>query len=337
MFSALSPFHPPHSLSLFFTDCNISFSFLYSPPLSSVSIFLSFSSSPDTSSLLYFVHFSFSFYVTFLSSSFSFANVDVCLPLPLSLSLSLFLSGFPTPCQHHPLLPPLLPTMAERQSTEWPQFEHASLRITKGLSVRRFHPRRRFLFSFLRVPFGLTLSPSLFLFLSLVFPLLFSLSSLFLPIPAILLSSSFSRSSRATDVRSAIERRSILPFKWIRHATGQTDAPPRYHRSSCRSRSFSIANVAAGWHFGRPGNCDLAPVDRRLVHTEILDFTSTCLPLRPSLWARSMRNREESRRSLRNPLTVHRQRNDTPRPWNVHYRVCLGQRQALLRNRVRRC
>lgn len=126
--------------------------------------------------------------------------------------------------------------------------------------------------------FSLSLSLSFSHFPSLVFSLL-SLS----PYPCILLSSSSSRSSRATDVRSAIERRSILPFKWIRHATGQTDAPPRYRRSSCRSRSFSIANVAAGWHFGRPGNCDLAPVDRRLVHTEILDFTSTRLPLRLSL------------------------------------------------------
>lgn len=90
------------------------------------------------------------------------------------MPLSLFLTGFPTPCQHHPFLPPLLPTIAERQSTERSQFEHASLRITKGLSVRRFHPRRRFLFSFLRAPSGLTLSPFLFLFLSLVFSLFFS-------------------------------------------------------------------------------------------------------------------------------------------------------------------
>lgn len=92
------------------------------------------------------------------------------------MPLSLFLTGFPTPCQHHPFLPPLLPTIAERQSTERSQFEHASLRITKGLSVRRFHPRRRFLFSFLRAPSGLTLSPSLFLFLFLVFPLFSPLS-----------------------------------------------------------------------------------------------------------------------------------------------------------------
>lgn len=134
------------------------------------------------------------------------------------MPLSLFLTSFPTPCQHHPFLPPLLPTIAERQSTERSQFEHASLRITKGLSVRRFHPRRRFLFSFLRAPSGLTLSPFLFLFLSLVFSLFFLLSLFLSSYPCILLSFVFSRSFRTIDVSSHHRASLDLPSKWIRHA-----------------------------------------------------------------------------------------------------------------------
>lgn len=141
------------------------------------------------------------------------------MPASLPLPLSLFLTSFPTPCQHHPFLPPLLPTIAERQSTERSQFEHASLRITKGLSVRRFHPRRRFLFSFLRAPSGLTLSPFLFLFLSLVFSLSFSL---FLSLHSSLFCFLASISNDRRFVSSSSAARSTFQVDTAR--TRQTDA-----------------------------------------------------------------------------------------------------------------
>lgn len=89
---------------------------------------------------------------------------------PLSLSLRFFTpihTTSPSATTRLFSLPP------ERQSTERSQFEHASLRITKGLSVCRFHPRRRFLFSLLRVSpafLFLSFSHSFSLFLSLSLP-----------------------------------------------------------------------------------------------------------------------------------------------------------------------
>lgn len=164
--------------------------------------------------------FVFLFFVFFqLCLSFSLANFDVCLPLYFSYpSLFLFRFSLPIPYRHHPLLPPLLPTTAEWQSTERPQFEHASLRITKDLSVRCFHPRRRFLFSFLRAPFGLSLFLSFSNFPSPVF-----LLSLFL-FPCTCLSSSSSCASlfRVTFIPCG-RTSSKLFSKWIRRDTDQTD------------------------------------------------------------------------------------------------------------------
>jgi len=145
-----------------------------------------------------------------LSLSFSLFRRFIFLYLScLSHSLFVYPSGFSTPHQRYPLLLPLLPSIAAQQSTEWSQFEHASLRITKGLSVRRFHPHRRFLFSLVRALSGLSL------FLPLILPLQLSLSlSVSLLSSLVALSSpSIPRASssraRPIDVRPAIEHCSI--------------------------------------------------------------------------------------------------------------------------------
>lgn len=201
--------------------------------------------------------------------SLSLANFD--LPLYFSdPSLFLFPFDFPTPYRHHPLFPPLLPTTVERQSAERPQFEHASLRITKDLSVRRFHPRRRFLFSFLWAPLFFFFSLFLFFFSNFPSPVscfFFTPSLSFLTLVSLSFGCSCASLFRATFApchRAPLD----LLSKWIRRITDQTDGQYR-RRSSCSpSDSYTIVHqhVVAGWPFDRSRSRGHVPVDKRLVY-----------------------------------------------------------------------
>lgn len=136
----------------------------------------------------------------------------------------------------------------------------AASTLADDSSSRSFERRPASLF--LPLSFSFFLSFSLSCFLSSLFSLSLSpfLSLSLSSYPCNLLSSDSSRLSRATDVHPAIERR----FQVDPARTGRTDAPYRRRgtvvRRAVRVR-HSIANVAAGWHFGRPENRGHAPVD----------------------------------------------------------------------------
>lgn len=127
----------------------------------------------------------------------------------------------------------------------------AASTLADDSSSRSFERRPASLFLPLSFSFFLSFLLSCFLF---SFSLSFSFSSYL----CILLSSDSSRLFQTTDVRPAIERRSIYFLSGYGTHRSDRHTVPSRHRSCC-SRSFS--NVATGWHFGRPGNHDHAPVD----------------------------------------------------------------------------
>lgn len=296
---------------------------LFFPPSSFFSFFhvdlSSFFSPALTPSSLLFFHSSSS--RCFLFSSFSFTNV-----------LILFLSGFPTPCTSPSSTSS--PYHVERQSS-------GRSSNTPACGSRRVCPSTASILaddsssrSFERRSASLSPSLSFSRFLFLAFSLL-SISSY----PCILLSfvpplPHVHPEPRDPDFRSAIRTLLDLSSKWIQHVlVRHWRTVPPWHRCSCRLHSFSVANVAAGWHFDRLKNYEHTPVDRRLVHTEILVF---CEYASPSQTTRtklvsSLDRRPPKEPPLRSSLTVYGQRNDTPRLWNVHHRVCLGQRLVLFK------
>lgn len=219
-----------------------------------LSLSLSPSPPPSTSYLSFFLslvltplHLSSSIslpLVAFPSSSFSLADVDICLPLYCSLFPPLTKNIIPS------FRPFTLPTRRNGSRRSGRSSNTPACGSRRVWSVRRFHPRRRFLFSFLRAPSGLTLSP--FLSFSLPFPRFPFLASLPSVSPCFCLPLAFSRLpiaresvSGASEACRSIERRSIYPPSGYSTHRSDRRAAPRAerHRSLCRSRTFSVSQT----------------------------------------------------------------------------------------------